>query len=95
MVLALSRHHAAVADDATLAGGHVTREIAVMRMRSGCGISILTFLPQAAALKEEIVPVSSMTIIASGTVSRIERRCASLAARSSCALFISITSLLV
>ena len=94
-VLALADHDAADADDAPLAGRQVAREIAVVALAVGRRHQHLDVLadhlrrriaeqPLGGALKDWMIPCSSMTIMASGTVSRIDCRCASRARMSLC-----------
>ena len=93
-VLALAGDDAVDADDALLAGGEVAGDVAVMLLAKGRGHehashSVPTTSASrwpnrrsAAALKDWMTPRSSITTVASGTVSRTDRRCASRARRS-------------
>jgi hypothetical protein len=87
-VLALADHHAADPDDALLAGAQIAREIFVVALAIGRRhhhpdvLPITSFAPypnsrSAAVEKNCMMPRSSITIMASGTVAKIDSRCAS------------------
>ena len=82
-IFAFSDNDASDPDDPAFAGPRIAFEIAIMAFTVGEGMSILMFLPttsfgpypnnrSAATLNDCIIPRSLITIIASGTVSRID-----------------------